>query len=141
MLRSYFSAIPTPVAGLALGIASLGLGLEKALPLHSFGQTAGALAACLPLFCIACKFILHPALLQQELKHPVLGSILPTMAMALMLQSKSLSIVDARAAQTLWLFAVGLHLFLLLAFVAFRIRHFSLHHRFPTEYGSGKKPI
>ena len=64
----------------------------------------------------------------------MLGSILPTIAMALMLQSKSLSIIDARAAQGLWLFAVGLHLCLLLAFAAFRVTQFRLHHMVPSWF-------
>ena len=134
MLRSYFSAIPTPVAGLALGIASLGLGLEKALPLHSFGQTAGALAACLPLFCIACKFILHPALLQQELKHPVLGSILPTFAMGLMLVAKTLTMWHALAGAVLWCVAVTLHLGLTAAFTWHRLKSLDLQQMVPSWF-------
>ena len=34
--------LPTPLAGLALGIASLGWCLENALPLAGWGQTPGA---------------------------------------------------------------------------------------------------
>lgn len=34
--------LPTPLAGLALGIASLGWCLENALPLAGWGQTTGA---------------------------------------------------------------------------------------------------
>ena len=134
MLRSYFAAIPTPAAGLALGIASLGLGLEKALPLHSFGQTLGALAACLPLACIACKFILHPGLLQQELKHPVLGGILPTFAMGLMLVAKTLTMWHAPAGVVLWCVAVALHLGLAAAFTWHRLKCFELQHMLPSWF-------
>ena len=35
-------ALPTPVAGLALGISSLGWSMENALPLHGWGQLIGA---------------------------------------------------------------------------------------------------
>lgn len=133
-IRSFFRAVPTPLAGLALGIASLGMGLEKSLPLHNFGQVLGALTSMTLTLLLAGKFALNPRLLLEELKHPVLGSILPTIAMALMLQSKSLSIVNARAAQGLWLLAVGLHLCLLLAFVVFRIRQFSLHQMVPSWF-------
>ncbi|QCC86626.1 TDT family transporter [Desulfovibrio desulfuricans] len=133
-IRSFFRAVPTPLAGLALGIASLGMGLEKSLPLHNLGQVLGALTSMTLTLLLAGKFAFNPGLLVEELRHPVLGSILPTTAMALMLQSKSLSIVDARAAQYLWLFAVALHLCLLLAFVRFRIGQFRLHQMVPSWF-------
>ena len=44
-VRNFFRAVPTPLAGLALGIASLGIGLEKSLPLHNFAQVLGALTS------------------------------------------------------------------------------------------------
>ena len=132
--RSFFSSVPTPLAGLALGIASLGLGLENALPLHSLGQTIGAAAALLLLLCIACKFILHPSLLQQELAHPVLGSILPTFAMGLMLVSKALGAWHALAGEMLWLAAIGLHLLLMAAFACHRIRSLKLHQMVPSWF-------
>ena len=133
-VRNFFRAVPTPLAGLALGIASLGIGLEKSLPLHNLAQVLGALTSMTLILLLAGKFALNPRQLLEELRHPVLGSILPTTSMALMLQSKSLSILDAQAAQWLWLFAVGLHLCLLLAFVAFRARQFSLHHMLPSWF-------
>ena len=119
-VRNFFRAVPTPLAGLALGIASLGIGLEKSLPLHNFAQVLGALTSMTLTLLLAGKFALNPRLLLEELRHPVLGSILPTTSMALMLQSKSLSILDAQAAQWLWLFAVALHL--------------SLHHMLPSWF-------
>ena len=44
-------ALPTPVAGLALGISSLGWSMENALPLHGWGSLS-ELAS--PLYCFAC---------------------------------------------------------------------------------------
>lgn len=52
--------LPTPVAGLALGIASLGWCLENALPLHGVGQNVGALIAGLLLAILAIRFIFIP---------------------------------------------------------------------------------
>lgn len=51
--------LPTPVAGLALGIASLGWCLENALPLHGIGHNTGALIAAVLLSAIAVHFTLH----------------------------------------------------------------------------------
>lgn len=47
------------MAGLALGIASLGWCLENALPLHGWGQIAGAVIASSLLFLLVCRFALH----------------------------------------------------------------------------------
>ena len=82
-IRSFFRAVPTPLAGLALGIASLGMGIEKSLPLHNVGQVLGALTSMTLTLLLAGKFAFNPRLLVEELRHPVLGSILPTIAMAL----------------------------------------------------------
>lgn len=132
--RRRFYTLPTPLAGLALGIASLGLGLENALPLHSLGQSLGALAALALLLAIASKFIMHPGLLREELAHPVLGSIMPTFAMALMLVSNSLGLWNVKAAEILWLAAVGLHLVLMFIFVFYRLRSFQLRQMVPSWF-------
>lgn len=132
--RAFFQSVPTPLAGLALGIASLGMGLENSLPLHSIGQVLGALLSMTLVLLLLGKFVLHSALLRQELRHPVLGSILPTLAMALMLQSKSLGIISPRAGEILWVSAVLLHLGLLFAFVIIRARAFSLHQMVPSWF-------
>lgn len=134
VFRSFFGAVPTPLAGLALGIASLGLGLENALPLHSLGQTIGAMTAGVLLLCITCKFILHPSLLQQELAHPVLGSILPTFAMGLMLVAKTLGTWHPFSGEILWLAAIVLHLLFMAAFSWHRIKSLKLHQMVPSWF-------
>lgn len=133
-LKNAFYFIPTPVAGLALGIASLGIGLENSLPLHSFGQILGALLSMTLVALIVTKFVLHPKLFNEELRHPVLGSIIPCLAMALMLQSKSLGIISPKAAEVLWLVAVALHMVLLVAFIYFRMKSFSLQQMVPSWF-------
>lgn len=132
--RKYAAALPTPLAGLALGIASLGLGLENALPLHAAGQTIGALTALALLLALAAKFILNPGLLRQEIAHPVLGSIMPTFAMALMLISKSLGMWSPATGEVLWVTAVALHLVLMTAFTCFRLVSFSLQQVVPSWF-------
>lgn len=133
-IRKQVYSLPTPLAGLALGIASLGLGLENALPLHSLGQTIGAIVALILLLVISSKFILNPGLLRQELRHPVLGSIMPTFAMALMLVSKTLGIWHPKLGETLWLLAIILHLTLMLVFVYYRLHSFKLYEMVPSWF-------
>ena len=132
--RSIFSAVPTPVAGLALGIASLGLGIENSLPLDSAGQILGASVSLVLVCLILIKFMLYPTMFADDLRHPVLGSILPTLSMAMMLQSKSLALVSVTAAEALWLVAVALHLTLLTAFIFFRAHGFRLHQMVPSWF-------
>ena len=132
--HSRFASIPTPVAGLALGIAGLGLGLENALPLHSLGQTIGAVMAFCLLLCVVGKFVLHPALLRQDLAHPVVGGILPTFSMSLLLISKTLGTWHAPAGEALWLTGVVLHLLLMTVFAYHRAKSFALHQILPSWF-------
>ena len=133
-LRSYTDAIPTPLAGLALGIASLGWSLENALPLDGRGQATGASIAAVMLLCFFAKFVLRPRLLLEDLQHPVLGSILPTSAMALMIISKAIAPWGQEQSEMLWLAAIALHLCLLGGFVFFRLRRVKLAQMVPSWF-------
>lgn len=126
--------LPTPVAGLALGIASLGWCLENALPLHGVGQNVGAFIAGLLLAVLAIRFIFHPDTLTQDLKHPVVGSIVPTFAMAAMVVSKALGNFMPTAGQMLWLGAVIVHLVSLSLFIYHRAKEPKLHHLVPSWF-------
>ncbi|EEO27428.1 TDT family transporter [Oxalobacter paraformigenes] len=126
--------LPTPVAGLALGIASMGWCLENVLPLHGAGQNAGALIAAVLLGGMAARFFLHPDTLHQDLKHPVAGSIVPTFAMTAMVVSKALGHFLPAAAQLLWLGAVATHLAMLAVFVYHRAKELKMHHMVPSWF-------
>ncbi len=126
--------LPTPMAGLALGIASLGWCMENALPLHGFGQATGALIASGLLGLLMIRFSFHFDTLQADLKHPVAGSIVPTFAMALMVISKALGNVFPDAGAALWLFAVVIHLLALLAFAWHRLHDRRLDAMVPSWF-------
>ncbi len=115
------SRIPTPLGGLALGIASLGWCLENVFPLGGLGQLAGAAAAAILLLLLVAKFILHPSRLGEDLAHPVAGSVLPTFAMAAMVISRCVGLGLPEVGRIIWLIAVGLHLTLLAAFIGRRL--------------------
>lgn len=126
---------PTPMAGLALGISSLGWSWESFAPLGGMAQLAGAIVAAILLLILGAKFVLHPRLLRTDLAHPVVGSVVPTFAMALMVVSKAAGewLVPA-VGVTLWLVAVALHLSFLVAFVVHRASAFELHHMVPAWF-------
>lgn len=113
---------PTPMAGLALGIASLGWSWENFAELHGYGQWISAGIASVLLAILATKFLLHNHLLRQDLAHPVVGSVVPTFAMGTMVVSNSLGHFYPFAGDVLWLIAVALHIVFLVSFVYHRAK-------------------
>ena len=114
--------LPTPLAGLALGIASLGWCLENALPLAGWGQTTGAVIGLVMIGFLVLRFTAHHDTLWADLKHPVVGSIVPTFAMCLMVVSKTAGHWMPEAGVVLWCAAVLLHLAALGIFVVNRLQ-------------------
>lgn len=104
------------MAGLALGVASLGWCMENALPLHGYGQIVGAVIASCLLGLLVVRFICHFDTLWADLKHPVAGSIVPTFAMALMVISKAIGMALPDFSVVLWCLAVAAHLCALAVF-------------------------
>ena len=102
--------LPTPLAGLALGIASLGWCLENVFNLKGWGQTGGALIASTLLLFLLWRFVAHADTLWDDLQHPVVGSIVPTFAMTMMVISATIGRFDPNAGTVIWLFAIFLHL-------------------------------
>ncbi|GGQ27163.1 TDT family transporter [Shewanella litoralis] len=126
--------VPTPMAGLALGIASLGWSWENAVDLQRYGQWISAAIASVLLLVLASKFVLHHDLLRQDVAHPVVGSVVPTFAMALMVVSNSLGHFSALAGDLLWSFAVILHISFLVGFIYHRSQQFSLPQMVPSWF-------
>ncbi|MGL5047621.1 MAG: TDT family transporter [Shewanella sp.] len=132
---SHAAKLPSPMAGLALAIASLGWTWESMVPeLNGLGQLVGAAIASVLLLLLLIKFTLHPNILKEELSHPVVGSVIPTFAMALMIVSKMLGHYLPTAGLTLWLTAITIHLIFLTAFIYFRAIDFKLEHMVPSWF-------
>ncbi|MFC3034827.1 TDT family transporter [Pseudoalteromonas fenneropenaei] len=132
--RQHLSTVPTPLTGLALGIASLGWCAENLFA--SNGQLAllGAGVATLLLLLVVAKYCCVPARLLQDLQQPILGSVLPTFTMATMVVSHALAPWLAGIAEILWCAAVVVHLLLLLGFVYYRSQHFKLADLLPSWF-------
>ena len=122
------------MAGLALGVASLGWCLENALPLHGYGQIVGAVIASCLLGLLVVRFVCHFDTLWADLKHPVVGSIVPTFAMALMVISKALGMVLPDFSIGLWCFAVTGHLCALAVFAFHRLRDPNMAQMVPSWF-------
>ena len=133
-LKFKLNFVPAPMAGLALGIASLGWSWENIAHLHGYAQWASALIASVLLIILAVKFVLLPSTLKEDLAHPVIGSVMPTFTMATMIVSNSLGHFLPLAGELLWLFAIGLHIVFLIIFIYYRAKSFELHHMLPSWF-------
>lgn len=132
---SKFRRVPTPLGGLALGIASLGAAWAQLLPEQSelLKFSAAMIAAALVLNIII-KFVLHPGLIFEDLSHPVISSVLPTCAMAVMVIASALLPYFETFARALWVAAVVTHLILLFGFIRHRVREFQMEHMAPSWF-------
>ncbi|AGH80883.1 C4-dicarboxylate transporter/malic acid transport protein [Psychromonas sp. CNPT3] len=133
-IKIKLSSVPTPMAGLALGIASLGWSWENIAHLHGVGQWTSAMIASVLLIILALKFLLLPSTLKEDLSHPVIGSVIPTFTMAIMIVSNSLGQFFPRAGDILWLCAIGLHIVFLMSFIYYRAKSFELHDLLPSWF-------
>ncbi|WP_028863677.1 TDT family transporter [Psychromonas aquimarina] len=125
---------PTALAGLALGIASLGWCWENQADLQGKAQMLGALTGGALLILLLLKFIFNPGLLKQDLSHHMSGSVVPTFAMAAMVVAKNISRFDHSLAQVLWLTAILLHLLFLSVFIYYRCKSFTVEHILPSWF-------
>ena len=134
-LVSRLSRVPTPLGGLALGIASLGGAWSLIMPDQSQGlKLTAAIIAAILVLKVLLKFILHPHLIREDLSHPVVSSVMPTCAMAIMVIASAIMPYSEFAARALWVAAVVTHLILLLGFVTHRVRDFDIEHMVPSWF-------
>ncbi|PKG57824.1 C4-dicarboxylate ABC transporter [Shewanella sp. Choline-02u-19] len=134
-LRHRVSRLPSPMAGLALAIASLGWAWESMLPsLDGIAQLIGSAIAAVLLLMLVAKFTLHPKVLIAELSHPVIGSVVPTFAMGLMVVSAAIGRYSHGFALILWFTAIVIHLIFLSMFIYNRAVDFKLSHMVPSWF-------
>lgn len=133
-INSYLCKIPSPLSGLALALASLGLGWESAININGFAQIFGAILAGLILILLFLKFIINPGILAKELQHPIAGSIIPTLSMATMVVASTISLYSLYIGQVISWFAITLHLCFLVAFIWYRRKDVTLKHVLPSWF-------
>ena len=82
-MRSFLKRVPLPMAGLTLGLASLG-NLYKLAGWQLVGNLTGGLAALL-FGLILLKICLTPLHAAKSLQDPIIASVSPTFSMTLMI--------------------------------------------------------
>ncbi len=124
----------TPMAGLALAIASLGWGWDQMASGAAHFQLLSAQVAAVLLVVLLIKFVLHPDGLLADLAHPVVGSVVPTFAMASMVVASTFASHQMLGAKLVWLAAVALHITFLVMFSYHRLRQFKLADMVPSWF-------
>lgn len=130
-MQDLIKKVPIPTAGVALGLAALGILLQ---PLHESIHVICGIAAVLLVALLAAKIALFPQLIKDDLRNSILASVSATLFMVLMQLSTYLAPLSLYAALGLWVFAVSAHLALIVWFSWRFFRNFKLHEVFPTYF-------
>jgi exfoliative toxin A/B len=114
-MKDIIKKVPIPICGVMLGTAALGNLLQS----YSDGirYFCGVMAAIL-LILILLKLILFPDMIKDDMKNPIMASVSGTFPMAVMLLSTYIKPIPfiGQAAFVIWLFAILLHVVLIIYF-------------------------
>ena len=130
-MKDLVKKTPIPTAGVALGLASLGILLQPySEALHI---AAGALSLCL-LLLLGTKIAGYSRMVREDLKNPIFAGVFATLFMTLMQLATYLVPYSFIAALVLWCAAILAH-FCLMAWFSFTfIFKFDLKQVFPTHF-------
>ena len=112
-MKKIIQKVPVPLCGVMLGFAALGNLLQ------SYGEDiryACGIIAALLLVLILLKLVLFPKMIKEDLQNPIMASVSATFPMALMLLSTYVKPWIGAIAKYIWLFAIALHLVLIIYF-------------------------
>lgn len=131
-VKSNFEDMPVAIAGIALGFMSISTALLE------FNVTwVRHIAVIFSILCIGfllIKLILHPNKVMNEIKHPMAGSIYPTIFMTLMLVAVYLVEINPSIASSLWLGATILHFLTFIMFAVYMIKDFKMENIIPSWF-------
>ena len=130
-MKNRLKNIPTPLAGLGLGLAGF------ASLTMNFNAKVGyviSFVALVTLLMVLLKILLNFRIFPDELKHPVLGSIIPTFTMGIMILSNFVSKFHFTFGKVLWITAVIIHAVLLIVFLLNFIKNFNFLNIIPSYF-------
>ena len=131
-IKDYFKHLPVALTGLALGIS--GVSGAVAVILNLKALYIGNFISLILLLPIIIKNILHFDIFKDELKHPTLGSFIPTLDMALMNFSTVLYEFSPILGKGLWLVCILLHLAFGVSFIYHRFQSWNIEHMIPSWF-------
>lgn len=112
-MRDVIKKVPIPLCGVMLGMAALGNLLQS----YSEGirYVCGIVAGFL-LALAVLKLVMFSGAVKEDMKNPIMASVAGTFSMALMLLSTYVKPFIGEAAYYIWLFAIALHIMLIVYF-------------------------
>ncbi len=112
-MKDIIKKVPLPLCGVMLGAAALGNLLQS----YSEGirYVCGIFAAFL-LILVLLKLIMFPQAIKEDMTNPIMASVSGTFPMALMILSTYVKPFIGKAAYYIWLFAILLHIILIVYF-------------------------
>lgn len=131
----YFQHVPTAQASLALGFIGLGQAWALYFPLigdliRPFCSIVGSLL----LAPVLIRYVTSPRVFLHDIKHPLRGSLMAPMSMALLVLCDYLAILLPKIAHPLWFAALTLHITMMVLFFSFQISNFKFTNIFPSWF-------
>lgn len=127
----YIKKIPLPLAAVSLACAALGnlLATYNIIFKNIFGVISVLLFVLLTIKIIVCwKSV------KEELKNPVIASVVPTYSMAMMILSGYLKIYSATMGLAIWWLGVIIHLGLIIFYTKDFVINFNIKKIFPSTF-------
>ncbi|WP_039982579.1 TDT family transporter [Vibrio sagamiensis] len=130
-----FTHVPPSQAALALSL--IGLGQAWALYIPDIGEPLRPFLAFLGgllLLPVLLKYTTNPSLFLSDLKHPLRGSLMAPMSMALLMLCDYLAVASPLIAYPLWFLALGLHITMMVLFFSFQLMKFRISNIVPSWF-------
>ncbi|HAS63903.1 MAG TPA: tellurium resistance protein [Vibrio sp.] len=130
-----FQRVPPSQAALALGI--IGLGHAWALYIPEVGELIRPYLAglgALLLTPVLLKYLLNPHVFVADLRHPLSGSLMAPMSMALLILCDYLAVISPIIAYPIWFVAVWLHITMMVLFFTFQLSNFKIANIVPSWF-------
>lgn len=112
-MKDTIKKVPVPLCGVMLGLAALGNLLQSYS--EEIRYVCGIFAAFL-LVLVLLKLIMFPQMIKEDMKNPIMASVAGTFPMALMLLSTYVKPFIGKWAYYIWIFAIVLHVILIVYF-------------------------
>ena len=137
-MKEFLSKIPLPIAGVGLGLASLGNLLK---PYSISVYILCGILAFIFILMVASKFIFCAQDFIEEFRSPVISSVFAAFFMAIMVLTNYIPERFILFAFMIWIFAFIGHISLIIYFSIRRFSNFSLKDIFPTYFVAYVGPI
>ncbi|WP_406734338.1 TDT family transporter [Vibrio scophthalmi] len=130
-----FQNVPPSQAALALGM--IGLGHAWALYIPEIGEVIRPYLAALGALLLApvlIKYFTNPKIFIADLRHPLSGSLMAPMSMALLILCDYLAVISPIIAYPIWFAALLLHVTMMVLFFGFQLTNFKMSNIVPSWF-------